>query len=115
MMNPEAIRDKVSVVGVGCCQFGENWDKSREDLMVDAVWEAYADAGIEDPDKEIDAVFCGAVYPREGSGEVAESLKLFLCMWVATEVLDGNWKPPKGFEGESEYAYVHIEPEPAEA
>lgn len=76
-MNPEAIRDKVSITGVGCCQFGENWDQSREDMMVDAVWEAYADAGIEDPDKQIDAVFAGAVYPREGSGEVAEALKLF--------------------------------------
>ena len=48
MMNPDAIRDKVSVVGVGCCQFGENWDRSREDMMVDAVWEAYEDAGIEE-------------------------------------------------------------------
>lgn len=77
MMNPEAIRDKVAVTGVGCCQFGENWDKSREDMMVEAVWEAYEDAGIDDPDAQIDAVFAGAVYPREGSGEVAESLKLF--------------------------------------
>jgi acetyl-CoA C-acetyltransferase len=76
-MNPDAIRDKVAVTGVGCCQFGENWDRSREDMMVDAVFEAYEDAGIEDPDKQIDAVFVGAVYPREGSGEVAESLKLF--------------------------------------
>ena len=58
-MNPEAVRDKVSVVGVGCCQFGENWDKSREDMMVDAVWEAYEDAGIEDPMKLLseDALF----------------------------------------------------------
>ena len=77
MMNAEAIRDKVSVTGVGCCKFGENWDQSREDMMVDAVYEAYADAGIEDPDKQIDAIFAGAVYPREGSGEVAEALKLF--------------------------------------
>ena len=76
MMNAEAIRDKVSVTGVGCCKFGENWDQSREDMMVDAVYEAYADAGIEDPDKQIDAIFAGAVYPREGSGEVAEALHI---------------------------------------
>jgi len=68
-MNPEAIRDKTAVVGVGCCQFGENWTSSREDMIVDAVYEAYEDAGIEDPDRQIDAVFAGAVYPREGSGE----------------------------------------------
>jgi acetyl-CoA C-acetyltransferase len=77
MMNADAIRDKVAVTGVGCCKFGENWDQSREDMIVDAVYEAYADAGIEDPDKQIDAIFAGAVYPREGSGEVAEALKLF--------------------------------------
>ena len=73
----ESIRDKVAVVGVGCCKFGENWDRSREDMIVDAVYEAYEDAGIEDAPRQIDAVFCGAVYPRDGSSEVAEALKLF--------------------------------------
>jgi acetyl-CoA C-acetyltransferase len=76
-MTPDAIRDKVSVIGVGCCQFGENWDMSREDMIVDAVYEAYADAGIEDPQRQIEAVFAGAVYPREGSGEVADALRLY--------------------------------------
>ena len=47
----DAVRDKVAIVGVGCCQFGENWDKSPEDMIVEAAYEAYADAGIEDPDK----------------------------------------------------------------
>jgi acetyl-CoA C-acetyltransferase len=74
---PGTIRDKVAIVGVGCCKFGENWDRSREDMIVDAVYEAYQDAGIEDPDRQIEAVFCGSVYPREGSWEVAEALKLF--------------------------------------
>ncbi len=73
----EPIRDKVAVVGVGACQFGENWDKSREDMIVEAACEAYEDAGIEDPTRQIDAVFCGAVYPREGTAEVAEALKLY--------------------------------------
>ncbi len=72
-----AIRDKVAVVGVGACQFGENWDMSREDMILDASYEAYEDAGIDDPQKQIEAVFCGSVYPREGSAEVAEALKIF--------------------------------------
>ncbi len=71
------IRDKVAIVGVGACKFGENWDMSREDMIVEAAYEAYADAGIEDPQKQIEAVFCGAVYPNGGTGEVAEALKLF--------------------------------------
>jgi acetyl-CoA C-acetyltransferase len=73
----ESIRDKVAIVGVGACQFGENWDRSREDMIVDAAYEAYADAGIDDPQRRIEAVFAGAVYPREGSAEIAEALKLF--------------------------------------
>ena len=73
----ESIRDKVAVVGAGCSKFGENWDKAPEDMIVEAAYEAYEDAGIEDPQRQIEAVFCGAVYPSKGSAEVADALKLF--------------------------------------
>ena len=62
MANPESIRDKVAIVGVGACKFGENWDQSPSDMIVDAAYEAYADAGIEKPQEQIDAVFTGALY-----------------------------------------------------
>jgi len=42
----EGIKDKVAIVGMGCTHFGELWDKSAEDLMVEAFGEALADAGI---------------------------------------------------------------------
>lgn len=73
----ESMRDKVAIVGAGCSQFGENWDQDPEDMIVDAAFEAYADAGIDNPQGQIDAIFCGALYPSRGSAEVAESLKLF--------------------------------------
>ncbi len=76
-MNPDAIRDKVAIVGMGCCKFGENWDKAPEDMIVEAAFEAYEDAGIENPQEQIEAVFCGAVYPSRGTAEVADSLKLY--------------------------------------
>ena len=76
-MNKDAIRDKVAVVGTGCCKFGENWDKSPEDMIVEAAYEAYEDAGIDDPQKRIEAVFCGAQYPSKGTAEVADALKLY--------------------------------------
>jgi acetyl-CoA C-acetyltransferase len=76
-MASDSIRDKTAVVGVGCCRFGENWDKAPEDMIVEAAYEAYADAGIDDPQTRIEAVFCGSVYPSRGTAEVAESLKLF--------------------------------------
>lgn len=41
------IKDRVAIVGMGCTAFGEHWDKSPEDLMVDAFEEAVADAGID--------------------------------------------------------------------
>src|SRR5215510_8767556 len=76
-MNPEAIRDKVAIVGMGCCKFGENWDQDPQDMIVEAAYEAYQDAGIENPQQRIEAVFCGAQYPSKGSAEVADALKLF--------------------------------------
>ena len=77
MANKEAIRDQVSVIGVGCCQFGENWDKSPSDMIVDAAYEAYADAGIDDPQGRIEAVFTGSLYTNAGPHECADALKLF--------------------------------------
>lgn len=40
------IKDKVAILGMGCSKFGERWDASPEDLMVEAYNEALADAGI---------------------------------------------------------------------
>jgi acetyl-CoA C-acetyltransferase len=76
-MRKDAIRDKVAVSGVGCCQFGENWDQSPSDMIVDAAYEAYADAGIEDPQRQIDAVFTGSIYSNKGPHECSDALKLF--------------------------------------
>jgi len=40
----ESIRDKVAIVGMGCTKFGERWDASLEDLLVEAGDEAFDDA-----------------------------------------------------------------------
>ena len=40
-MASHGIRDKVAIVGMGCTPFGEHWDKSAEDLLVDAAPEAF--------------------------------------------------------------------------
>jgi len=42
-----SIKDKVAIVGMGCTKFGELWDKGIDDLVVDACYEAFEDAGIE--------------------------------------------------------------------
>jgi acetyl-CoA C-acetyltransferase len=76
-MRKDALRDKVAVTGVGCCRFGENWDQAPSDMIVDAAYQAYADAGIENPQKQIDAVFTGSIYSNKGPHECSDALKLF--------------------------------------
>jgi acetyl-CoA C-acetyltransferase len=76
-MKRDAIRDQVAVIGVGCCRFGENWDQAPSDMIVDAAYEAYADAGIEEPQKQVDAVFTGSIYSNKGPHECSDALKLF--------------------------------------
>src|SRR5215831_9142151 len=56
---PLDLRRKVAVVGVGCTQFGELYEKSAEDLVCDAVDEALADAGCERD--RIEAAWVGTV------------------------------------------------------
>ncbi len=41
------IKDRVAIIGMGCTEFGERWDKGSEDLIVEAFSEAIADAGID--------------------------------------------------------------------
>ncbi len=76
-MREDAIRDQVAIVGVGCSQFGENWDQSPADMIVDAAYEAYADAGIEKPQQAIEAVFTGSIYSSKGPHECSDALKLW--------------------------------------
>jgi acetyl-CoA C-acetyltransferase len=73
----QGIRDKVAIVGVGACKFGENWDQAPSDMIVDAAYEAYADAGIDEPQSQIDAVFTGSIYSNKGPHECSDALKLW--------------------------------------
>ena len=40
------IKDKVAIIGMGCSRFGERYEASREDLILEAVQEALDDAGL---------------------------------------------------------------------
>jgi acetyl-CoA C-acetyltransferase len=73
---PKGIRDQVAIIGMGCTQFGELWDKGAEDLMVDAFKEAIEDAGIEK--KDIGAAWFGSCYDEVNVGKSAEPLSLTL-------------------------------------
>src|SRR2546430_10555957 len=71
------IKDRIAVAGVGATRFTEHYEKDQEDLLVEAVEEACADAGIER--KNIEAIWCGVYYRFTGlSGTTAaDPLRLY--------------------------------------
>ena len=73
-MKVDAIRDKVAIVGMGHTKFGENWDRSADDMIIDAVYEACADAGIEP--KDVEAAWLGSVVSGYAGFTLAIPLKL---------------------------------------
>ena len=56
-MGSHGIRDRVAIVGMACTPFREHFDKSADDLMVQASDEAYASAGVKKSD--VDAYWLG--------------------------------------------------------
>ncbi len=68
------IKDKVAIIGMGCTQFGELWDKGVHDLIIDAAHEACEDAGIDLTDLE--AVWAGTLRSGLSGAVVADALKL---------------------------------------
>jgi acetyl-CoA C-acetyltransferase len=72
----EGIRDKVAIVGMGCTKFGERWESSAEDLMVEAFMECIADAGIDK--KEIQAAYLGSHFDEVNVGKAALPLSFAL-------------------------------------
>lgn len=52
-----SLRDRVAIVAVGCTPFGEHHDRGVDDLIVDAVTDAWSTAGITGDD--VDAYWMG--------------------------------------------------------
>jgi len=63
------IRDKVAIIGMGCTRFGERWECSARDLLIEAYLEGVADARVEK--KDIQAVWYGTYYPEIHLGNTA--------------------------------------------
>lgn len=45
-MGSHGIKDQVAIIGMGCTPFTEHWDKSLDDLIIDAAQLTYASAEI---------------------------------------------------------------------
>jgi acetyl-CoA C-acetyltransferase len=61
-MASKGIRDQVAIVGMGCTSFGEHWDRSTDDMLIDASGDALKSAGVKIDD--VDAFWLGTM----GSG-----------------------------------------------
>jgi acetyl-CoA C-acetyltransferase len=61
-MASRGIRDRVAIVGMGCTNFGEHWDKSVDDMLIESSQAAMQSAGVTRDD--IDAYWLGTL----GSG-----------------------------------------------
>src|SRR5437764_11863218 len=73
-MASKGIKDRVAIVGMGCTQFGERFDKGADDLMVDASNEAFASAGV---DKyTIDAYWLGTAMSGNSGITLARPLQV---------------------------------------
>ena len=68
------IKDKVAIIGAGCTRFGERWDAGVEDLIIEAAYEAFEDAGIEP--KDIQAAWIGTSQSGVRGQTLAYPLKL---------------------------------------
>ncbi len=69
-----SIKDKVAIIGTGCTKFGEHYDKSAEDLVVEAGLEAMADAGVDR--SQIQAGWVGTISSALSGNALSDPLKL---------------------------------------
>lgn len=58
-MGSNGIKDAVAIVGMGCTRFGERWESSTDDLLLEAVGEALGSAGVQRDD--VDAYWLGTL------------------------------------------------------
>ena len=73
-MASHGIKDQVAIIGMGCTQFKEQWDRSTDDLLIDAVTDTLASAGIEKD--QVDAWWLGTAQSGMSGVTLAAPLKL---------------------------------------
>ena len=73
-MASKGIRDQIAIIGMGCTAFGERWDKSTDDLLVDSAREALESANLELAD--IDAFWLGTASSGRSGLALSEPLKI---------------------------------------
>ena len=73
-MASHGIKDQVAIIGMGCTSFGEHWDKSLDDLIIEAAQKATKSAGIETD--SVDAYWFGTSQSAASGIALATPLRL---------------------------------------
>src|SRR5271156_4706086 len=73
-MGSHGIKDRVAIVGMGCTRFAEHWDKSLDDLIIEASEDTFASAGVTKDD--VDAYWLGTAQSGMSGITLARPLKL---------------------------------------
>ena len=71
-MSSNGIRDRVAIVAMGCTPFGEHWDKSADDLVVDAAGDCFDGATISLAD--VDAFWLGTLASGQSGLTLSKAL-----------------------------------------
>ncbi len=73
-MGSRGIKDQVAIVGMGCTAFGEHFDRSIEDMIIEAAHAAYDSAGVAQDD--VDAVWFGTLGSGTSGLTISKPLKI---------------------------------------
>ncbi len=73
-MGSHGIRDRVCIVGMGCTQFKEQWNKGVDEMLVDSVTDAIGDANVKLND--VDAWWLGTMASGNSGITLSKPLKL---------------------------------------
>ncbi|MBI2219343.1 MAG: acetyl-CoA acetyltransferase [Candidatus Rokubacteria bacterium] len=73
-MASKGIRDRVAIIGMGCTPFGEHWDKSVEDMLVEAATGAINSAGVSLD--MVDAFWLGTLFSGQSGLTASRPLKI---------------------------------------
>jgi acetyl-CoA C-acetyltransferase len=74
-MASNGIRDRVAIVGMGCTAFGEHWDRSADDLLINATEECFAGASSIAVD-DVDAYWLGTMSSGQSGLVLSRPLRL---------------------------------------
>ena len=73
-MGSRGIKDQVAIVGMGCTRFGEHFDRSLDDMIIEAAHAAYDSAGISQDD--VDAFWFGTLGSGTSGLTISKPLKI---------------------------------------